>query len=279
MSIPEAEKTRKKVRPIIKWTGGKYDEFSIFFASQPQTPAYLNDKSRDLIRFYSLIHSRDFSNELNVYSNVWDQAGKLSDELKPVLLPLFKKFTSNEVDLSILKISIKKIIDRISGDGKWILFKDSFIIYPEKFIKKLEGSIVDKCKRIKDISNNRNRNFSDNELKDHIETGIKSGLYLFLRELMNLEYSGKVNMSEARAIANWHFVREFCYASMFRYNSKGASNIPYGGIAYNKKNFRAKVENIFSVNIQDLFRKANFYNLDFAQFLIETKPGKMILFF
>jgi len=29
---------------------------------------------------------------------------------------------------------------------------------------------------------------------------------------------------------------------MFRYNSKGEFNIPYGGIAYNYKNFRKKIE-------------------------------------
>jgi DNA adenine methylase len=118
------------------------------------------------------------------------------------------------------------------------------------------------------------RSFNNDKLKDHIETGIKSGLYLFLRELTNLQFAGKLKMSNEKAAANWYFVREFCYASMFRYNSKGEFNIPYGGIAYNKKNFRLKVENIFSDRIQALFNNTIFYNLDFEEFLQQAKPGE-----
>jgi DNA adenine methylase len=80
-------------------------------------------------------------------------------------------------------------------------------------------------------------------------------------------------MTDEKTAANWYFVREFCYASMFRYNSKGEFNIPYGGIAYNKKNFRVKVENIFSAGAQRLFSQAQFSNLDFADFLSAAKPA------
>jgi DNA adenine methylase len=59
---------------------------------------------------------------------------------------------------------------------------------------------------------------------------------------------------------------------MFRYNRRGEFNIPYGGIAYNKKNFRLKVENIFSKDIQWLFKHSRFYNLDFAEFISRVGP-------
>ena len=66
----------KKLRPIIKWTGGKYDEFAffadyipkfdryvepffggggVFFALQPTGKSFINDKSIDLINFYKQI--------------------------------------------------------------------------------------------------------------------------------------------------------------------------------------------------------------------------------
>ena len=54
----------------------------------------------------------------------------------------------------------------------------------------------------------------------------------------------------------------------------GEINIPYGGIAYNKKNFRQKVELIFSDYIKGLFGKASFSNLDFADFLNQFSPTK-----
>lgn len=283
----------KKVRPVIKWTGGKYDEFSmfsalipaferyfepffggggVFFALQPDAPAFLNDKSKDLIQFYSLIHSKSLQQELVNYADAWDEAGKMSKDLKPRLLPIFKSFIVNKTEAGIVKESIEKIIYDISADKNYRLFTNDFIINADRFTKKLHGSLIDKCRRIKAICMKGNRHFNDDELCDHIETGIKSGLYLFLRELTNLQFVGRLKMSDAKAVANWYFVREFCYASMFRYNGKGEFNIPYGGIAYNKKNFRLKVENIFSADISQLFKKAQFYNLDFANFLLETKP-------
>ncbi len=54
---------------------------------------------------------------------------------------------------------------------------------------------------------------------------------------------------------------------MFRFNAKGEFNIPYGGIAYNKKNFRQKAENIFSLPSLALFKNTKIFNLDFEVFL------------
>ncbi|MBA2762117.1 MAG: DNA adenine methylase [Segetibacter sp.] len=285
----------KKIRPIIKWTGGKFDEFSmfskyippftnyfepffggggVFFALQPQTRAFINDKSKDLIKFYSLIHSASFKQELLAYANAWDEADKLSVEYIPVLLPLLQSFISGKTSEGEIKENVQQLLAGTTFNQHCLLFEEAFIVNRATFIKKLSASIIDKCRRIKAICFKEDRSFNNDELKDHIETGIKSGLYLFLRELTNLQFAGKLKMSNEKAAANWYFVREFCYASMFRYNSKGEFNIPYGGIAYNKKNFRLKVENIFSDRIQALFNNTIFYNLDFEEFLQQAKPGE-----
>jgi DNA adenine methylase len=65
---------------------------------------------------------------------------------------------------------------------------------------------------------------------------------------------------------------------MFRFNSKGEFNIPYGGIAYNKKNFRLKVTNVFDDSIANLFKNVSLSNLDFEDFLntIELNPNDFI---
>jgi DNA adenine methylase len=293
INMADIKSINKKVRPIIKWTGGKYDEFEmfsgyipefqnyfepffggggVFFALQPKGEAYLNDKSKDLIKFYSLIHSSNFYDELLSYADAWDGAGRLSIELKKDLLPLYKLFFADKIELETLKTKVQTIITGLSLREDLILFQPSFIIHPAKFIKKLDASVVDKARRIKAICIKENRSFNDDEIMDHIETGIKSGLYLFLRELTNLQFSSKLEMSKEKTAANWYFVREFCYASMFRYNRKGEFNIPYGGIAYNRKNFRLKVENIFSKDTQRLFKHSKFYNLDFAEFISTVQP-------
>jgi DNA adenine methylase len=293
INMADVKSINKKVRPIIKWTGGKYDEFEmftsyipefqnyfepffggggVFFALQPKGEAYLNDKSKDLIKFYSLIHSSNFYDELLSYADAWDGAGRLSIELKKDLLPLYKLFFAHKIELETLNTKVQTIITGLSLREDLILFQPSFIIHPAKFIKKLDASVVDKARRIKAICIKENRSFNDDEIMDHIETGIKSGLYLFLRELTNLQFSSKLEMSKEKTAANWYFVREFCYASMFRYNRKGEFNIPYGGIAYNRKNFRLKVENIFSKDTQRLFKHSKFYNLDFAEFISTVQP-------
>jgi DNA adenine methylase len=232
----EVWKRQKKVRPIIKWTGGKFDEFQmfsnyipafekyfepffggggVFFALQPDVPAFLNDKSKDLVKFYSLLHSPSFRKELTIYADVWDEAGELNSELTVVLLSLYKKFISDSINTDVLRSNIQRIITESWLSEKHLIFRRSFIIDVDSFVKKLIASVIDKCKRIKVISINEGRIFSDEELSDHIETGIKSGLYLFLRELTNRQFTGQLVMNDEKAASNWYFVREFCYASMF----------------------------------------------------------------
>lgn len=75
------------------------------------------------------------------------------------------------------------------------------------------------------------------------------------------------SMSKAYKIANFYFIREYCYGSMFRYNCKGEFNIPYGGMSYNRKNFMAKIDNIFSKSTEEQFKNTNVYCEDFADFI------------
>jgi DNA adenine methylase len=59
---------------------------------------------------------------------------------------------------------------------------------------------------------------------------------------------------------------------MFRYNSKGEFNVPYGGIAYNKKNFRKKIDYLKSEPLQELLSKTNIVNSDFQDFFNLYEP-------
>ena len=70
--------------------------------------------------------------------------------------------------------------------------------------------------------------------------------------------------SDAQRAANFFFVREYCYGSMFRYNSKGGFNIPYGGMTYNRKKLSEKIDRIFSDEIRDLFSGAELCCSDFS---------------
>lgn len=290
---PPSIALKNKIKPIIKWTGGKYAEFSffqqyipafdryiepffggggVFFALQTRQPALLNDKSRDLITFYSLIHSTELKKQLLVYADAWDSAGKLSKNLIGHLLPSFSRYINGEVNKDNVKTVVHNAIQAHATTEFAPLFSDVFVLNKKHFVHKLEVSLCDKFNRIKLLCHKEQRLFSEDELSEHIETGVKSGLFLYMRNLLNRHTLNQLNMSPQKAAANWYFVREFCYASMFRFNAKNEFNIPYGGIAYNKKNFRQKVENIFSVEVMQLFKKATFFNEDFEAFLKQVRP-------
>ena len=64
----------------------------------------------------------------------------------------------------------------------------------------------------------------------------------------------------------FYFIREYCYASMFRYNKQGKFNVPYGGISYNRKDFNKKIDYISSDNIKKYMNKTKIYNMDFENF-------------
>lgn len=276
----------QKIKPIIKWTGGKYREFAlfkdhipvferyiepffggggVFFALQPKTPVIINDKSTDLIRFYQQVKQPQFKRCLYQYASAWEEITTLAKQLWETTGFLFVELVNKEADMQSLHEAVEFELPKLVNTQD-VLKKETFVVEPNKFITYLKDSLLDKATRIQRICKKENRIFNDAELKDHFETGIKSGMYLFFRMLMNKNANQQL-FSDAQSAANWYFVREFCYASMFRFNAKGEFNIPYGGIAYNKKNFRQKVDLIFAAPTQQLFSKAEIFNLDFEVLL------------
>ena len=91
---------------------------------------------------------------------------------------------------------------------------------------------------------------------------------MYFRNIYNQANLKKKNFSEEYSIANFYYIREYCYGSMFRYNAQGEFNIPYGGISYNKKSFITKINNIFAKDIEKLFENTDIYNCDFEDLLL-----------
>lgn len=284
---------KKKLRPLLKWTGGKFDEFAlfstqiptfkrylepffggggVFFALQPKVPALINDKSTDLINFYRQITNDVFKREIFLYADAWDELGNLTTFLWKKESSAFIRFIQRlpEKHEDELRSGLEQNLS-IFLIGSSILNDEEFVVNSELFSTTLVSSIADKAKRIKRISINEKRNFTKDELLAHFETGVRSGAYLFFRKLLNQHYTNQLSLSEPKAAANWYFVRELCYASMFRFNAKGEFNIPYGGITYNKKKFREKAARIFTEEVANLFEKSTLSNKDFEIFLSDAK--------
>ncbi len=76
------------------------------------------------------------------------------------------------------------------------------------------------------------------EIFKNIRNGINSGLYTYYRRLYNdLKHEDKKELKSAI----FYYIRDFCFSSMFRYNSNGDLNVPYGGISYDNKDLGKKL--------------------------------------
>lgn len=90
---------------------------------------------------------------------------------------------------------------------------------------------------------------------------------MYFRDLYNAMQAHRMKPpSPAYRAANFYFIREYCYGSMFRYNANGEFNIPYGGKSYNKKNMRAKIDHIFCDEVRELFANTELCCMDFGDF-------------
>lgn len=256
------------LKPLIKWPGGKTSEIKIFskflpnykryfepffgggavyFFLKPQN-AYINDYDSNLISFYNSIKNQDreFFDDINHLNYNWN------------LLDIYVNSHLNDF-LNIIQNN------RLNQNLKWSIpfdIEKFNFIEDNNFDYYLNTSINSKIQRILKLEKKHNKYFDLNLLKDHFETSVKSAFYICLRDQYFNTSSNKLHNA-----AVFYFIREFCYGSMFRYNSNGKYNIPYGGINYNKKDFTSKIKNLQKREIIDLFNSTEIYNIDFEKFL------------
>lgn len=277
------------MHPLIKWTGGKYQEFKffkdcippyfsnyiepfvggggVFFNLEPKCKSFLNDKSSDLMLFYTMLTNEKFKTEILSYQNDWKLIGAFSDQIFPELLILYNTFKENNSEDINKEISV--IFDN-NSDVFCSKFKFA-LIKNKEFIEVTKKSILNKFSRIKKIELKESKVFTPEEMNEHIETSLKGGFYTFFRNLFNLWSKDNTIVSDERKVANWFFIREMCYGSMFRFNEDGDFNIPYGGIGYNKKDLNDKITKMFSKECSKIFSNVELYNLDFEDFLNKIK--------
>lgn len=281
------------MKPLIKWAGGKSNEIkyvekiipkfdryiepffgggALFFDLEPKK-AIINDISGELMTFYRLLKNGKsgelFKKELYKYVHHWERIDVYMKTFGNDFLNLYKKYREDKIDYEELKAEFdslfKKKILKFNG-----LFKKDFCINRQGLLKEIESNLLAKFKRTKEKIDVKKK-FTDKGIKDNIETGFRSGFYTHFRELMNEAKHKQVTISREKEIANWYFIREFCYGGMFRFSQKGEFNVPYGGIAYNTKDFRKKVDYIFSQEVRNLLDRTKTENKDFEKLLNSLK--------
>lgn len=271
--------------PVVKWAGGKEQELKYILPNVPDNfvrfiepfvgggavyfsmknkDMLINDKSVELTSLYNNIKykNKSFVSNLQALQDAWVGLENILDNNIEFFNTVYSKYKLNEVDKDKLIASIKHFINDNKTEFKSLL-NSNLLKHYDIFEKELLRNVSAKLVRMKDLEDKKG-NLPEKDIYDNFECGLKGSFYMFIRALYN-----KYDNSEY-----FYFIREYCYSSMFRYNSNGEFNVPYGGISYNRKNFQRKIDYIKSKELQTHFVNTDIYNLDFEEFLNKIKLTK-----
>lgn len=289
---PETDEDKKPLQhsglaPIIKWPGGKEKELGYIFSNLPDFERYfepfvgggsvfmamtakkyfINDFSKELITLYKNIADEDESFFQYAFSidKCWLSAFDFF-KVHTELIDLYLQYRNNYISKEKLKVSIKDFCTCNSEAINDIIKDFSFL--PSVLLKEMEANLFRKMTRMKVLEQQKHL-LPDEDLYDNIETAIKSAVYMNFRFLYNQE---TVKKNEKLHSALFLFIRNYAYSGMFRYSSSGQFNVPYGGIAYNGKTMRKKLEYYKSIPVKLHFSHTEIFNLDFEQFLRNANP-------
>jgi DNA adenine methylase len=282
----------KKLYPILKWAGGKEQELKYIVPSLPnrfenyyepfvgggavytalQAKKYfINDKSDELINLYQSIangYRETFFKATDEIIHNWDLLTTVIVKNDVFFVETYKNYSSNLIDENKLKDILFEFIlshsEQFNG-----MFSTIFNFNIENFIKEIKINLIRKIKRMKELEKMKFQ-LPDNDILDNIETALKSAFYMHFRHIYNRTEKYKIGAAFKAAI--FLFIRNFAYSGMFRYNANGDFNVPYGGIAYNRKNFLKKVDYLRTKELKSLLENTTIENLDFEQFFDAYAP-------
>ncbi|MCR5152621.1 MAG: DNA adenine methylase [Prevotella sp.] len=275
--------------PIIKWPGGKEKELKYIIPNLPSFNRYFEPFVGGGSVFMGISAKKyfinDFSSELiDLYNNINNSDEDFFRYAELIDLSWKNSYTFFESHFELVETYIR-YRNRLIGEEELKNSIDSFCKSHEEHIKAIIGAEFSSlpCILIQELKKNLFRKMvrmnkleiekhtlPDADLFDNIETAIKSAVYMNYRSLYNTKEIKEKHPKLYCAL--FFFIRNYAYSGMFRYSSKGEFNVPYGGIAYNKKLLKKKLDYYRSIEVLRHFSKAKFFNLDFEDFLEKTSP-------
>lgn len=277
--------------PIIKWPGGKEKELKYIIPNAPtfnrfiepfvgggsvfmgiESEVYLiNDLSSELIELYLSIekNDKDFFKYTEMMDSSWNNVIQFFHS-KTQLKETYIGYRNGLIG----KSELKEYVHSFCLDNKQAILDiigNDFASLPCILVKEMETNLFRKMVRMRELEVEKHE-LPDKDLDDNIETAIKSAVYMNYRYLYNNKEIADNNPKLHCAL--FFFMRNYAYSGMFRYSSKGEFNVPYGGIAYNSKLLKKKLNYYKSKELRQHFKKTKIYNLDFEKFLLTIKPSE-----
>jgi len=273
------------LRPWVKWPGGKSGELPLireFSPNEPvqrfiepfvgggsvlldvshEIPAAANDICPELIHLYrgGATCDHNLRRELDLMASAWSDIGGTRNSVRSYAEQFIKKsIAKDQIASELLAVSLAAL-----GDGN----KDLVTEFARRFVKDLPS----KLNRVEKLQVKHSRNLPLEEMTDNIHGCLHSSFYMSIRNRYNSARTLGTH-SDTRA-SDFFFLREFSYASMFRFNAKGGFNVPYGGISYNKKTFQSKVDALYSEKMHARLSNTQWHCVDFETFFDSIKPDK-----
>ena len=238
---------------LLKWPGGKNREFeqvreyippfqtyiepffgggAFFFNLMPRR-SLLNDVNSKLIGLYHYVKQGDpaFVETICNYVRWWENLQTLIEQIQPAVLAFYDEIRDSSIPKRELD---ERVADCLSEHEKDFVYDfTGFFGDTSALWGAIESSVKSKIGRLPKLERDNSVRFAESLMRDHVATAVRAGLYTYLRD----NFTPRTDIED---VANFYFLREFCYGSMFRFNKEGKFNIPYGGIGYNGKDFRAK---------------------------------------
>jgi DNA adenine methylase len=281
----------ERLAPLLKWAGGKEQELKYILPLLPSFQRYyepfvgggavffaitareklINDRSTELVQFYTMVarQESDFLQTLDLLVCGWQGISDFADAHAAEMTSIYLTCTRGQGQRAMLEDLLQAFL---------LTHQDAFsaLLHPlasehlGRFHTELRRNLFGKTRRMQHLERQKHL-LPDADVVANLECALKSAFYMHLRYLYNQRT--RCQFSPGVASALFFFVRENAYASMFRYNSRGEFNVPYGGISYNRKDLARKVALLRAPALQTHLADTLIANLDFEEFLERYPPG------
>lgn len=294
MSLFPAVAACEPPSPLLKWPGGKSAELDVIRPLMPaaferyfepfvgggavywtipaSTPCRINDTCVDLIRFYERVaaHCPDLEREIRGIQDAWTHVGRVTDLLAKELVAAYRG------GHGVARQTVERLLSRPDAASALSQAARCAGLPVVPLTRTTVECLTDKARRTPAIEQREGR-FSDADLLANFEAAAKAALYTALREAYNARLS--VGTHDARRAALFLFLRENAYAAMFRFNSSGEFNVPYGGVSYNRHDLGDRIRQMGRAGLIARLGNTVIGCGDFLGFLRTHVPGpKDVLF-
>lgn len=265
------------LRPLFKYPGGKGSEYkhlkklfprftnfvepfvgggAVYWATDAEK-MIINDYSQELIAIYRYAKAQDgkFLSYVNDIGVLWEDKDKVVDGVRQLLFE--RKATVKKpctVYFANQLLAPVRVLDK--NQERLALYLDDSI---KRKIRSLE-----RVAKTKEITN----------FEENVFGAVGAAIYTYLRAMYNeTEYDVNPQLKTALYL----FLREYAYSSMFRFNSSGGFNVPFGGNTYAQKSFYSRINQITNSDVIAKLKKTKILQGDFSHSIIDDRETFMFL--